>query len=378
MQEYKLIMVRDHMEHIPQHALPEGYVIRPILPGEEEVWAEIQRRAGGMDRKALLQVWENEYAPYSDELNRVLMLTTAEGEVIGSVSAWFGEIGGAEAGRIHWVAIVPEYQGRGLCKPMMTAAMNLLKGKHAHAYLTTQTTSQRAIGVYLNFGFSPLTQTSEHREGWKLMAQRIGHPAIAQFLSEGLRNEEKTVEYIPVQMEISLPYQYPRPKLPDGYYIRGLEDMEKDRVNWARVIHKCGLIANEEDALKTFDRDLPGDLALLSERCLFVCAPDGTVAGTTSGWFLTEGGREIGVIHWVGVDNDFQGRGLGKPLLTAALDVLAKHYDYSILNTQTTRQKAVPMYLDYGFRPRITTDEHRRGWKVLAQVTGHPLLKEYL
>lgn len=54
------------------------------------------------------------------------------------------------------VAVAQEWQGKGLSKLLLTAALGLLAERHSRAYLTSQTTSARAIKLYLRLGFVPL------------------------------------------------------------------------------------------------------------------------------------------------------------------------------------------------------------------------------
>jgi ribosomal protein S18 acetylase RimI-like enzyme len=79
------------------------------------------------------------------------------GEPIGTATAWFDapqsgeEIG---VGRVHWVAIVPEFQGRGLAKPLLDSVLQMLRVcGHTRAVLLTDTRRPAAIALYEKFGF---------------------------------------------------------------------------------------------------------------------------------------------------------------------------------------------------------------------------------
>ena len=67
-----------------------------------------------------------------------------------------GELGGEVQGRIHWVAVSSSHMGRGLAKVLLSAALQCIHRHHARCFLTTQTTSARAVGLYLQLGFVPL------------------------------------------------------------------------------------------------------------------------------------------------------------------------------------------------------------------------------
>lgn len=64
-------------------------------------------------------------------------------------------------GRLHWLAIHPDWQGRGLAKPLISAALTLLAQHHDSAYLMTQIERQAAIHLYQKFGFEPVIDPPE-------------------------------------------------------------------------------------------------------------------------------------------------------------------------------------------------------------------------
>lgn len=89
------------------------------------------------------------------------------GQAIGTASAWYGELNGEEMGRIHWVGIVPEHQGKKLAKPLLTFLLQQLASRHRKAYLKTQTTNLKAINAYLNLGFEPCIKAKTEEVIWE-------------------------------------------------------------------------------------------------------------------------------------------------------------------------------------------------------------------
>lgn len=75
--------------------------------------------------------------------------------------------------KMHWVGVVLEYQGRGLSKPMLSRAMEILAGHHDEFYLTSQTTSWQAVNMYLNFGFEPVRLDENYDAAWSLMEEKL-------------------------------------------------------------------------------------------------------------------------------------------------------------------------------------------------------------
>jgi GNAT superfamily N-acetyltransferase len=168
-------MIRDHLNDIPHYKLPEPYTIRPYQAGDETAWLDIQ---AATDR----------YNPITPELfgaqfgsdpkllaDRQFYLCDETTRPIGTATAWFGQGAWQGWGRLHWVAIVPAHQGRGLAKPLMTVTCRRLRELgHRRAYLTTATARIPAIGLYLKFGFRPDIQTEQDVESWRGVGGKVG------------------------------------------------------------------------------------------------------------------------------------------------------------------------------------------------------------
>jgi GNAT superfamily N-acetyltransferase len=102
----------------------------------------------------------------------------------------------------------------------------------------------------------------------------------------------------------------------------------------------------------------------------------GTGVGTISAWYYTFRAEEYGLIHWVAVRPEHQGRGLGRAMLSCALGQLAQWHDRGLLNTQTARLPAIALYLGAGFPPVTDTAEARDHWREVAAQIDHPALRE--
>jgi ribosomal protein S18 acetylase RimI-like enzyme len=120
-----------------------------------------------------------EFAPvYARLPGRMLFLEHESVGPIGTTTAWDGEFGGEMRGRIHWVGIVPAFQGQGLSKPLLSAALTRLTLNYRRAYLTTETTSYRGINLYLSFGFMPYVTNNRDREGWAIVEEILGRTIL--------------------------------------------------------------------------------------------------------------------------------------------------------------------------------------------------------
>ncbi len=179
-----LLMVRPHLAGLPVCPLPAGYRLRGFRAGDETVWATLWHRVGEFATEAdALARFTREFLPEPAETaSRCLMLETDAGQAIGTGTAWYDRaFYGADAGRVHWIAIDPACHGRGLGKPLVAAVLARLAISHARAYLATHTGCRRAIGIYLDFGFTPACDRPDSVAVWRTLAAEMGHPALAGF-----------------------------------------------------------------------------------------------------------------------------------------------------------------------------------------------------
>ena len=170
-------MVNERLADAPTFAFPARYRLRWYAPGDADVWLRLQIAA---DRYNTFEpdTFVREFG--QDEIRlqqRVGFLLDPWQAPIGTISAWADVFNDREYGRIHWVAIVPEEQGKGLAKPMMSAAcQRLLALGHTNAYLDTATVRVPAINLYRLFGFEPVIRDDRERDIWRELALHLKMP----------------------------------------------------------------------------------------------------------------------------------------------------------------------------------------------------------
>ncbi len=175
-----LVMARADLKGIPRHAVPVGYGIRPYAPGDEQAWLEVQAAADRYN-EITLELFRREFGADPALLGRRLFfLVDADGAAIGAAAAWFAdEHRGKPVGRVHWVAIRPTNQRRGLAKPLMShVCVRLRELGHERAFLTTSSARIPAIALYLRFGFVPAIERPEHAAAWTELLRYV--PELAQ------------------------------------------------------------------------------------------------------------------------------------------------------------------------------------------------------
>lgn len=159
----------------PRYPVPAGVSIRPYTAGDEHVWVQIQSDADRYNTISL-ELFRREFGRDATLLTRrMFFLINAEGNAAGTAAAWFDDNHlGRPFGRVHWVAIRPEYQGRGLSKPLLSDVCSALRELgHEEAYLTTSTARIPAISLYLNFGFVPEINSAEDARIWREMEEHL-------------------------------------------------------------------------------------------------------------------------------------------------------------------------------------------------------------
>jgi len=142
---------------IPAFPLPEGYNFLMYEPGMEKDWARIEASVGEFDCEmdALLYFRET-FLPFGAELPRRCMFIAAPcGELVGTATAWWNYVGCRRHPQVHWVAVKPAHQGRGLGKALTAEVLRLMEAVDGEGvyYLGTQTNSHVAIRIYEWAGF---------------------------------------------------------------------------------------------------------------------------------------------------------------------------------------------------------------------------------
>src|SRR6266436_1061974 len=164
----RLLMIREDLENMAEFPVPAGFTLRWHQPGDEAFWLTIHEVADHYNR-ITPELFAHQFGNDPFLLGqRQCFLFDSSGHAIGTASAWFDDnFDGGRIGRVHWVALLPQCQGRKLSKPLMTAVCRRLRELgHDRAYLTTKAARKPAIQLYLRFGFVPLIRNEMERAVW--------------------------------------------------------------------------------------------------------------------------------------------------------------------------------------------------------------------
>ena len=171
--------------------LPVGYCIRSLRREELDLWKAIHfddpdtviRYRGFMD-----QYFQNVYA-HNETLffDRCTVVCDEADRPIGTCFVWKSY---DRFHAVHWFKVIKSHEGKGVGRALLSYVMRDLAPEDYPVYLHTQPTSDRAIKLYTDFGFSLLTDPivgfRDNDLKQSLMALKIRMPAKAY---ENLRFE---------------------------------------------------------------------------------------------------------------------------------------------------------------------------------------------
>ena len=172
-------MVRPDLDHLPHYDAPDPYRIRRYQPGDEQAWQQIHIEADAYntfpDSRFAEQFGTDEGLVQENQF----YLCDASGCPVGTATAWHRRMEGRprDDGLVHWVAILPSHQGKGLSKPLLSAVCHRLHERgFERAYLDTSSVRLAALALYLSFGFEPDIREPSHQAVWARVMERLDGP----------------------------------------------------------------------------------------------------------------------------------------------------------------------------------------------------------
>ena len=141
--------------------------------------------------------------------------------------------------------------------------------------------------------------------------------------------------------------------LPDGFSIVPYkEGFEK---GWAKSEYDIGDFSSAEQAERYFADTYMKNVAELRENGFFLLNGRNEIVGSCLAWHDLRNGKNVSSLHWLIVDEKYQGLGLGKALCRHVMNEYAKRDRLPVyIHTQPWSWKAVLLYLSLGFRIQKT------------------------
>ncbi len=154
-----VLMTKHDIGVFLRFALPAGCRFCLYRAGLEQDWARLQAESGQVDsHDAAAAIFRQEFLKDRDLASRQCLFVIDENsdDVVATASLWYGDHFGERHARIHWVTVATSHQGRGLAKALLSHLLEQHREQSSDwLYLTTQTWSYKAIGLYRRFGFIP-------------------------------------------------------------------------------------------------------------------------------------------------------------------------------------------------------------------------------
>ncbi|NLJ79997.1 MAG: GNAT family N-acetyltransferase [Firmicutes bacterium] len=162
--------------------------------------------------------------------------------------------------------------------------------------------------------------------------------------------------------------------LQPGFKFRFFQD--GDQETWAEIEAQAQEFPNIEAARARFQQEFRKQRKELSKRCFFLLDPAGKPVGTAMGWYGSSQfeGLLYGRLHWIAIIPSYQSLGLGRPLISQAVEVLKQFHKKAFLVTRPRNYRAIRIYLDFGFKPHLTAKEQHRGWRQVEEILKTAIL----
>jgi len=156
-ERYSYLLVRDDLK-VPGYDLPEGYEIRAFRPGkDEESWCEVRNSAFANLQGSETPLMPNQVAKLvlaDDYIEGGLLMLYHNEKPVGVVRGAKDEYEGRPIMNIGPLAIIPQYQGRGLGRILLRASIKFAKDNgYDRTILCVNAENERAKALYIQEGF---------------------------------------------------------------------------------------------------------------------------------------------------------------------------------------------------------------------------------
>ncbi len=175
---FEVMMVRNELGNLPVYSLPFVFQIKAFMEGDQDTWVKIHQITEdyhSINHELYYREFGTDLQKLSD---RQFFVCDQKGRAVGTATAWEdNEIIGQGFGRIHWVAVLPEFQGRGLAKALTSeVCQRFQKLGYNKALVTTENFRLNAIHIYRKFGFEPFPRNETEKQFWEFYSRQIGKP----------------------------------------------------------------------------------------------------------------------------------------------------------------------------------------------------------
>ena len=162
---------------------------------------------------------------------------------------------------------------------------------------------------------------------------------------------DRTIPFFNTIMKCS-DYSPARVELPDGFSIVSYQHGYE--TGWAKLEYAIGDFDSPEEAEKYFVETYLQNTELFP-NILFLLNRDHEIVGSCIAWQDMRGENSVSSLHWLVVQEQYQGIGLGRALCLAVMNIYAERGALPVyIHTQPWSWKAILLYRSLGFRLQKT------------------------
>lgn len=154
---YSFLLVREDLE-VPEFSLPEDYEIKPFILGKDEkIWCEVRNESFAKLKGSETPITPEMVAKMisaEDNIEGGSMILYHKERPVGVVRGTMDEYEDSQIMNIGPLAIIPEYQCKGLGRSLLRASLRFAKEKfYKRTILCVNAENERAKALYIQEGF---------------------------------------------------------------------------------------------------------------------------------------------------------------------------------------------------------------------------------
>ena len=156
--ERYIFLLVSEVDNIPEINLPNDYTIRPLeLNSDEENWCQVRNAAFATVKGNETPVTTNMVKDMilgTDNLEGGCMILYHKDNAVGCIRCSYDDYEDSPIVNIGALAVIPEYQGKGLGRLLLRAGMNFAKNKsYSRTILCVNADNEKAKTLYIQEGY---------------------------------------------------------------------------------------------------------------------------------------------------------------------------------------------------------------------------------
>ncbi|KAK8799729.1 hypothetical protein WA158_006277 [Blastocystis sp. Blastoise] len=174
-QKYEVTMGLSPQANPFSYDIPDGFEFRFYKEGDEKYWSYIQWKSGQFaSNDEAKKSFEDTFGSVKSLLSdRMVFAINEKGNTVGTVTAWEGTGIDKDHGCLYRLAVLPEYQNKGIGQALISYILPMLKEKYEHVFLTTIFRNWLAVSIFFKVGFVPRIGTQDDRDVWTAVLETI-------------------------------------------------------------------------------------------------------------------------------------------------------------------------------------------------------------